>query len=90
MAKALNYRSISLEFRTPGEKLEVKFSDLQETLKGIRWGKVSGVVVTNIPCHRGDNPDDFEDAVTRYVFNKQELWELRKANAVFEKIIFGE
>jgi len=90
MAKALDYRSITLEFRTPGKEVEVKFSDLQETLKGIRWGKVSGVVVTNIPCHRGDNPDDFQDAVTRYVFNKQELWELRKATTEFEKIIFGE
>jgi len=90
MTKELDYRAVTLEFRTPGKEVEVKFSDLQETLKVTRWGNVSKMTITMIPCHRGDDANDFEDTVSRYVFNKQELWELRKVNAEFEKTIFGE
>jgi hypothetical protein len=85
MSTSIQFKSVKLEFRTPGEDISVKFSDLQETLKSIDWSKVGSMSIIAIPVYRDP---DMESAVTRYVFNKQEIYEMEKANAFYEKIIF--
>ncbi len=86
MATLLNYKTITLEFRTQGENLETKFSDLQDTLKTIRWSKINSITITMVPCYRDAN---FEEAVIRYVFGKQEIYEIRKTNKEYERLIYG-
>ncbi len=85
----LEYTSISLEFRTPGatQDVECKFSDLQETLEGIDWSLVNTMTIRKIPVFRDPK---FEDAVTRYVFNQQQAWDLVRENRQYEYLIFGE
>jgi hypothetical protein len=87
MATPYNFKTVKLEFRTPGKEITSRFSDIQDTLRTINWKKVSGITITNIPCH--EDPD-LEDAVTRLIFNKQQIWELREANKFYEQLVYGE
>ncbi len=84
----VEYKDITLGFRASlGLKVTCPFNDLQDFLEDVKWATIKTLTITDVPVYRDEK---FEDTVTRYIFNKQEIWEKRRANRSYEYLIFGE
>ena len=65
----------------------IKFSDLQEMIRKLKFSSISNLIVTDVPSYRHPN---FDYSVAKYVFNKAHIEEYKQHNSHIAYLIFGE
>ena len=86
--KQLEHKDITLGFRASlGLEVTCSFNDLQDFLEDVKWATIKTLTITDVPVYRDEK---FEDTVTRYIYNEQEIHEKENINRNYEFLIFGE
>ena len=65
----------------------INFNDLKAEINRIDFSNIATLRVTHVPAYRDIN---FEDIISRYIFNKVSIQEATMNNAKYSVFIFGE